>query len=233
MHILKQIFKIIISLSLLVGLAFLIKSDFAKIPDGFVNRFFTPEAVKRENVQNKAMMTTINHYRPDLQLWKNFILHQIPPDKNFLRDSVKYYDAIIGYAPQMAEAYHLLGLGHHFLGENHAALGNQHKAVLLNPNFFWAWYNLGVMEYQEGKFAKAAESFQRALALRPEFVGKVLVSSRIFVEIIRSSETTEVLNAQRVQTGYREAEQLLAASLKRLRGQPAGITEDKITLKIF
>lgn len=228
------ILKIAITVALISVLIFFIQKDFLQL-----KRFLAENPVSKSlkieqgKVKKKAMMITINHFRPDLGLWKEFLDKGTVPDKVFLRDSLRYYQAISDYAPQMSEAYHLSGVCHYLLGEKEAAIANQQKAVSLEPYFFWAWYDLGLMYYREDQFAQSAKAFRGALNAPPVVTSKSLRSSRIFVEIIRSVNDPEILNPQRTLAGYRDAARMLEASVKRLAGQASGIDEEQIPLKIF
>ncbi len=230
----KTFLKVLITLILAGSFLFLLKEDFLKVRSVLgANPLWQSLKDQREKVMNKAMIVTINHYRPDLAVWKNFFLLNAVPGKKFLADSTMYYEAIIDYAPQMAQAHHMLAVCQYLLGETQAALVSEQKAALLEPRFFGAWYNLGVMYYKEGQFAQSAQSFRQALNLAPVATVKVIESSRIFSEIIRSTEIVDIVNAQGIQNGYRDAGRLLEASLRRLRGQPAGINDNDVVVKIF
>ncbi len=230
----KTFFKVLITLALIGTLAFLITKDFLKIKSAFTaNALWHSLGAQREKVKNKAILITINHYRPDLSQWTNFFVNNTLPDKSFLNDSVRYYEMIRDYAPQMAETYYLLGLCHYFLGDNQEALANEQKATALEPHFFWAWYNLGLMYYRAGLFEQSAKSFQMALNVRPAATIKVVQSSRIFTEILHSIALPDVVNAQSLQNGYVNAIRMLQASIKRWHGQPAGFDDAQVPFKIY
>ncbi len=230
----KTFLRVLMTLILAGSFFFLLKADFLKVKSVLgANPLWQSLKDEREKVKNKAMLVTINHYRPDLSVWKNFFLLDAVPDKRFLADSIVYYQAILAYVPQMAEAQHMLAVCQYFLGNTQAALESEQKAALLEPRFFAAWYNLGVMRYKQGQFAQSAQSFRQALNLAPVATVKVIESSRIFSEIIRSAQIVDIINAQSIQNGYRDAQRLLEASFKRLRGQPAGINDSDVGVKIF
>ncbi|MCC6758701.1 MAG: tetratricopeptide repeat protein [Candidatus Omnitrophica bacterium] len=188
---------------------------------------------QREKVKNKAMMITINHYRPDLAVWKEFILDGKPLDKGFLKDSVQYYQTISTYVPQIAEPQYMLGLCYALSDDVPAALAAQEKAALMEPRFFWSWYNLGVLYYRQGEFAKSGQAFRKALTVPPQATVKIMGSSKIYEEVLRAMGPERSVAGTHLQQGYRDAVRMMEASIRRLRGQPAGIEEQDVQLKVF
>lgn len=226
--------KAFITAGLIFIIVLLIKADFLKARSLLTkNVLWHSLQVEQQKVKNKAMLITINHYRPDLSLWKGFFVQNTLPEKSFLNESVKYYETISDYFPQMAQAEHMLGLCYYFLGETQKALIAQQKAVALEPQYFWAWYDLGLMYYRQGEFVKSAESFRRALNVSPTATVKIIESSRIFSEILRSVALADVVSAQSLEQGYADAARLLKASVSRLQGQRVGFNDDQVRFKVF
>lgn len=82
----KKIVPIILTFSLIAVLAFFIKTDFIKVKGvAAVNPLMKGLTVQREKVKHKAMMVTINHYRPDLSQWQVFLRGQTAPDQRFFK----------------------------------------------------------------------------------------------------------------------------------------------------
>lgn len=230
----KRICQIVLTFSLIAALGFFIKKDFIKLQSVIAaNPLMKGLIVQREKVKHKAMMITINHYRPDLSQWRIFLRDQDVLDQRFLSDSVKYYQTISDYVPDIAEAQHLLGVCHFLLGHTQQALANQQQAVVLEPRFFWAWYDLGLMYYQQGDFSQSAKAFQQALRVSPVETMRIARSSKIFVEILRSAQAAESLTAEHLENGYRNAARLLKASVQHLRGQTVHIPESELRIKLF
>ncbi len=230
----KILFKALITVGVIFIIVVFIKADFLKAKSLLTkNVLWQSLQVEQQKVKNKAMLITINHYRPDLSQWKNFFAQNALPDKSFLNDSVQYYQTIVSYFPQMAQAQHMLGVCYYFLGETQTAIVNQQKAIALEPRFFWAWYDLGLIYYRQGEFAKSAEIFRRALSVSPAETVKIIESSRIFNEILQSVGLADVINAQSLEQGYADAARLLKASISRLQGQPINFDDGRIPFKIY
>lgn len=158
---------------------------------------------------------------------------RLPRISAFLNDSVQYYQTISDYVPDIAEAQHLLGACHYLLGQTQQALTSQQKAVVLEPRFFWAWYNLGLMLYQQGEFSQSGRAFQQALRVSPVETMRIVRSSKIYVEILRSAQAAESLTMGQLENGYRKAALFLQASGQRMRGQTVNIPESELRIKLF
>ncbi len=67
------------------------------------------------------------------------------------------------------EAYRLyqVGRGQRLQGDAKAATASLGEAVRLAPEFFMAWYNLGLAQEAAGKMTEADVAYKRALALEP------------------------------------------------------------------
>jgi len=70
----------------------------------------------------------------------------------------------VGAKTEFETALRILKQGKKFHAEARAHL---RKATELDPKFFEAWHNLGLLDASRGSFAKAAASFQRALDIQP------------------------------------------------------------------
>lgn len=230
----KNYLKLTVTVALIAIFAVAIKKDYGKFQEFLkANPISHNLQAQREKVKNKAMMITINHYRPDLAMWKDYVTDGKPLDKGFLKESAQYYETITGYVPQVAEAHHLLALCQYFLGEKESAIRSLQKATVLEPRFFWSWYDLGVMSYREGHFAQSAQDFANALRTSPQAVPLIINASKIYQEVVRESGTVAILTTEHLRQGYRDAARMMDASVRRLRGQPAGIADEEVRLKVF
>lgn len=230
----KLILQAVVTLALAAAFGSYVCLNFSAVKQSLSGNFLIKGLeVQREHVKQKAMAATINHYRPDLSQWRTFIQKGERPDTRFLQYSAEYYEVIGRYAPDLAEARHLLAVCRYLLGQKEQALAEEQKAVELQPRYFWAWYNLGIMEYHNGRFGEAAEAFKRALNLRPELAGRVIATSRVFLEVARAIDAAAVLTPQRTQEGYRDALLMYNASVSRLKGLPPGVEVGSFALRIF
>lgn len=230
----KNILKVVFTAALLIIFGFFINKDLLRFKEFLAaNPVSRSLKIEQTKVKNKAMMITINHYRPDMALWKGFIIDGQPLDKSFLNDSVYYYGIISSYVPEIAEPQYMLGFCYSMSGDAPSALVAQKKAVVLEPHFFWGWYNLGVMYYQQGEFKESSQAFKKALEIPPQATVRILGASKIYGEVLRGLGTAESVAQPHLQQGYYDAARMLEASLLRYRGQPPGIDERQVQLKVF
>ncbi len=107
-------------------------------------------------------------------------------DQKKLKKYLPYYQKIIQYYPEMAEAHGMKGFCLYHLGEEKKAIEAYQKAKALNPHFFWFYYNLGNIYLKNEQYALAVEMFQKALKTKPQAALIFVRSSRmIYMPIIR------------------------------------------------
>lgn len=213
-----RIVKILITASLVMVLGSVILKDYQKLKQRVSSSLILSYLKgERQKVKSKAMAITINQYRPFLEQWSDFVYHQKTPPELFLRESIKYYEQILIYVPQLAEAYHLLGVCYDGLGKKDLAIGSFRKAVELNPYLFWAQHNLGLTYWQAGQYREATVILRKTVLLEPDAILKMIASSRLFIEIIASLQPTGYSQSEALKTGYRNVYAMLVSSFYQMR----------------
>jgi len=84
-----------------------------------------------------------------------------------LRDALRFADAAVALAPQLAEAHKARGLALDLLGRRREAASSYHSASALNPNYSDALINEAILHWEGGRLAEAWRLAQRAIALDP------------------------------------------------------------------
>ena len=79
------------------------------------------------------------------------------------------------FEPNDPEKLTLLGQLFGDAGAFDAALDPLNRAVKLDPKSFEAWHNLGVTYFRLQRYTDAREALEKAVALRPEFYGSVVL----------------------------------------------------------
>lgn len=79
------------------------------------------------------------------------------------------------FDPNDPEKLTLLGQLFGDAGAFDAAVNPLNRAVQLDPKSFDAWHNLGVTYFRLQRYAEAREALEKAVALRPEFYGSVVL----------------------------------------------------------
>ena len=91
--------------------------------------------------------------------------------ENFLDSAIILADIALSYDPQLAEAYDIKGNTLGSIGETELALEAFEKAIKYNPNFFEAYWSLGVLYREIEKFDLAIHNlYQASILHRGEFL---------------------------------------------------------------
>jgi len=99
-------------------------------------------------------------------------------------DYIKYFQLITEYFPTQADSYALLGFCYAHQNNIGQAFENYKKAFILNPQFFWVYYDLGLLLWYSGNSSQAASLFQKALLLDPRETLSAIASSKVYRDIL-------------------------------------------------
>jgi len=81
-------------------------------------------------------------------------------------------EAIARIDPENPAIFYNLGIVCAFLQREQEALAHFQRCVDLNPLYVQAWYNMGqICLVKQGDYAKARHCFERATAIRPDYIG--------------------------------------------------------------
>ncbi len=94
-------------------------------------------------------------------------VYQFGAPSNQLGDALRYADAAVALAPQLAEAHKARGLALDLLGRRREAAFSYHNASALNPNYSDALINEAILQWEAGRLFDAYKLAQRATALDP------------------------------------------------------------------
>ena len=81
--------------------------------------------------------------------------------------AIEHFSALTDHAPAFAEGWHARATAYYRAGLYGPALDDLHRALVLNPNNYNALFGLGVMFQEFGDLERAAEAFDRVLAIHP------------------------------------------------------------------
>jgi TolB-like protein len=86
--------------------------------------------------------------------------------ENFLDSCLVLANIALSYDDQLDEAYFLKGVCYEEKGNFQGALDNYDKALIINPNYYWAYYYEGsLFTWEISDFVKGIDNFQKALNL--------------------------------------------------------------------
>ncbi|MFA5087917.1 MAG: tetratricopeptide repeat protein [Candidatus Omnitrophota bacterium] len=132
------------------------------------------------------------------------------------KDAHKYliYLKIVARAFPDAQADTIAGFLHAKSGNLPAAVSHFTRAKKIEKDFFWPYYNIGLIYFRTNQYAAAIESMTAALALNPSPSITVILSSRIYMQLLRDNgmETTLLL-MRSVERASLHAQRIIVASL--------------------
>jgi len=185
-NVLVSLCKILITTFLVVSLAVLIAGDFKKLKQRFDRYQKETQAFdSQKRLEMKANMKSLNQALP--QSFDHLIAvseGKVKPDKKKLRDYQKYYELVVELVDGPPDAYGLLGFIYYQQGEKEKADKAYKQAILGKPEFFWYYYNLGVIHYEQKNFAEAARYLGIATNKDIGSVFKGVLSSKIYAQIM-------------------------------------------------
>jgi tetratricopeptide (TPR) repeat protein len=86
--------------------------------------------------------------------------------ENFLDSSLVLINIALSFDDQLEEAYYLKGLYYDAIGNNEKAIINYDKALVINPNYYLAYYSKGrTLTWVLYDFVKGIGNFNKALTL--------------------------------------------------------------------
>jgi TolB-like protein/Flp pilus assembly protein TadD len=95
-------------------------------------------------------------------------VHRFGYTVDWLDSAVEAGQHAITLDPESAEGYKALGLAYDDLGRAHAALEQYEKAVEINPNFFLALRNIGLINYRTGNLDRGLAAAVKVVSLAPD-----------------------------------------------------------------
>jgi len=119
-------------------------------------------------------------------IWKINIRHA-PVDKNLIRYYADYYENLLQVFPQSADAHGVLGFCYHYLGDDQKAKESFKKAIQGDPDYFWYYYDLAILNINDHDYHASLELLLNAIQLKPQTNIQVLAASSILVPLLPSA----------------------------------------------
>ncbi|VAX35579.1 hypothetical protein MNBD_UNCLBAC01-669 [hydrothermal vent metagenome] len=158
--------------------------------------------------KKKRQISILNHIMPRSF---EYLVETVQQKKEFdprkLKTFLYYYQKVIEYMPNRADAIGLTGFCFYHLGETEKAMASYKKAIVSYPQFFWYYYNLGMIHLEQKQYAQAVEFFKKGLSLNPEKTMKLIYESRrIYFPLISiTASLTKTLPPKQLEQGYQKA----------------------------
>jgi tetratricopeptide (TPR) repeat protein len=170
--------------------------------------------VDHDQLVKNAVDQTMSRLTPPMNYFTEFVDKQDHYDRFKLMNCVNYHQAVAHFFPfQKAEAYGMLGFCYERLGQDPQAVASYQQAIALNPDYFWPYYNLGVIFYRQAQYSKAGDYLTQGLKLDPIKTIVLLSRSKVYNDVNLSGQRAVSDYFQGLQEGRREAYLLMMDSL--------------------
>jgi tetratricopeptide (TPR) repeat protein len=173
-------------------------------------------ALDYHKLAQNAVPQTMSRLTPPMDYFSEFVDKDGGYDRFKLMNCVNYHKAVGDFfAFQRAEAYGMLGFCYDRLGRQSQAVSSYREAIALNPDYFWPYYDLGVIYYQQGQYARAEEYLRQAIDQNPIKSLVLLSRSKVYNDVRLSKQDGEYDFLEGLKQGHTKAYILLMDSLYR------------------
>ena len=139
-------------------------------------------------LMDNAIPQTLSRLTPPIDYYYEFVDRQGGYDRFKLKECIYYHQAVAHYFPiQKAESYGMLGFCEERLGQKPQAIAAYKQAIALNPDYFWPYYDVGVIFYNQAQYSKAEDYFIQAIELNPVKTIVLLSRSKVYNDVKLSS----------------------------------------------
>ena len=190
---------------------------------------------------DNAVNQTMSRLTPPMDYFAEFVDKGDHYNRFKLMNCINYHQAVAHFFPyQKAEAYGMLGFCYERLGQQSQAVTSYQQAISLNPDYFWPYYNLGVIFYQKEKFSQAVDYLSQGLEQIPIKTVFLLSRSKVYNDVNLSKKEGPSDYLQSLKQGRREAYILMMDSLYKTgsydrlwKAATEGLKEDLDTQGVF
>ncbi|HLF18685.1 MAG TPA: tetratricopeptide repeat protein [Candidatus Omnitrophota bacterium] len=186
-------------------------------------------------IRERVIIRTLNHNMPGGFTHLIRLGEREPntaADKEMFEQYERYYEKVVQFLPQLADAHGFLGISYYYLGKEKKAIASLEKAAVLNPYFFWFPYNLGVIYYKKGDHEKAVKYFEMARKKNPEMAMLIITKSIEYQRALTGVVNLGEIILPRLKAGYSECHRLLILSYLALKdyGKAIALANEAVSI---
>lgn len=169
-----------------------------------------------KTLNERIMIRTLNHNIP-LEGF-GYLLRlgegtgQVAVEQKRLEGYVRYYEKVVKYVPNLADAHGMLAFSYFYLDQGAKAQRELEKAGVLNPHFFYFQYNLGVIHFLNEDYAKAAKYFATAREKKAELAVLAIKNGIEYQRALRGITNMSEIIMVKLKSAYTECYRLLIIS---------------------
>lgn len=176
---------------------------------------------EHDQTEQKSKLASVSIYYPYLPYFAGIVAGMEIPRKEWMdgyylgRPYIfsQYYGKAVEMFPANDAGHFLLGYCEYYSGDINSARGQFEESLKINPYFFWSYYNLGVIYFQQGDFFKSAEALNKGLSVKKESTLEILRQGAFYGQIWQYIANPQQIAARDLDEGQEDAALLLAAYL--------------------
>ncbi len=190
--------------------------------------------IKHDTLKVKAL----NYFIPSETDLRDFVFHPELMSTERIKDVLVYYDAgcqFLSRDPEVPAPCGTAAYAYYYLGKKEKAVNYYLNAIKRCPGFFWFYFNLGVIYYNDEQYKKAMDYFALALSVSQEQSLRFLLVTKTYRDLSKMLGLFPQDFGHGLEEGLEHAKKLylisrLLAENKDFRAQ---VERKKINLRIF
>ncbi len=173
---------------------------------------------EQERVDDKSKIMAMGYYRPNFAYFAGIVAGTERPSAELMRGYHfgkpyifdDYYGMVTENFPNQDAGHALAAFTAYYKGELAKARLHYERAIEINPHFFWPYYNLGVIYYEQKEYAKAANVLTKSLVLNQGMSLGILHEDPFYRQILKSVPDPQRVVEEDLSQGMVDAALLLA-----------------------
>jgi len=116
-----------------------------------------------------ANTAALNNLKPEpMDYFWELNIHHAALDRNKIRTYADYYEHLLQVYPFLWDAYGVVGYCYHYLNDDPKAIKFLKIAIQHDPEYFWNYYNLAIIYFNESRYQDTASLLQEAFKISPK-----------------------------------------------------------------
>jgi tetratricopeptide (TPR) repeat protein len=170
-----------------------------------------------EDAIMRSKVIALNYQIPDFTPINDFIERQDTITQNDLDIYESYFKQVNDAMPDIPEVYYMLGFCAFYQGNTSRSIEYYKRSIIVNPDFFWSYYDLGLIFLKLDQPEKAFVVLTEGLKKGPDDAVKAILRSQVFSQIytyqdLKNKNIIDYLYGNLSQ-GYQQARILLEISI--------------------
>ena len=185
--------------------------DYSGLRKQLAKNFFLKKLIlERQRTKTKALAMQLTFYEPSFADLKSIITTGVWPKADNLVKYRDYYQKAVLWFPQISELWEILGVLYYQMGDKQKSADCFVLAIQKQPQFFWDYYNLGVILYADKQYSLATDEFRKALACPFDLNLKFIANSSIYLQIFWPQQNWGGFSIKdSLEKGYHNAQKFL------------------------